>query len=953
LTRRAQLERLIQALILPSMPVALYAVVQRFGLDPMPWLGDVTVRVASTMGNSIFVAAYLIMVVPLTIVRLGEALRALDDDESSAAVLRVAGYLVLVFIQVLAVVLSQSRGPLLGLMGGCFFLLLLLAAYRGRKVMLGILGAGALLAAFLVVFNLPGSPLAPLREVPYIGRLGQVFEVGSGTGRVRVLIWDGAVDLIQSDPLRLIVGHGPETMHVVYNPFYPPELGNLESRNASPDRSHNEAFDSLVQTGLLGFAAYLFLFTSLFYYSLRWLGMIDNKRERNQFLALFFGCGIASAVGFELWGQSTGTVKPFTFFGVALPAGMIVGLTLYVVLQALRGGEAPRTPGRLLVAGLLGGLIAHFIEIHFGIAIAATRTLFFAMAGLLVVVGALSAQRPMLGLAIDEGEDEPEPAPTAAVSKPRAGQGRKRARRRGPRTQTIHAPAPWISWLSSGWLLLVILVTLTFDFIVRSSPEREQLFVLIWLISLSWLLGSLILGAEHMASRKDGSGPWPFAIQTGVGLLVYALLHWMTLAGRDGVGAEVSSSLLLLYYGVLLLLLLAWAWTLVRNDPPPAEMVHSRALWLYPLLAVGVVIAALFTNIDVVRADIWYKQAFAGYHASATQLANRGEMDNADANYAAAIESYDIAFDLNPGEDYYLLFKGKALLEQADGSAAAMDAQAANLGVSGSEYEVQELMPLAEQRDRQFEDALEVLRRARDLAPLNTDHSANMARAYQVWGDRTYDAARRQERLDESVRWFVGDEAAGLKGAIDLSPNNAGLWRELATTQYLAGDTTAALESIDKALEVDSRFLLPLRLRATMLVEEATRLTAGGDTEGAKEIWEKARQDYLDYIDSREGRNDATAWSGLSLVEARLGNTDGAREANKKVLEIAPGDLDTLRNLAILERDAGNPEAGCEYVGQGLTYYPGDAGLQQLNEALGCGVDAQMIDTGADSGGTP
>ena len=84
---RAQLERLVLAIILPSLPIALYAVVQRFGQDPMPWLGNVTRRVASTMGNSIFVAAYLIMVVPLTWVRLVQAYRRLEEDESTAAVL--------------------------------------------------------------------------------------------------------------------------------------------------------------------------------------------------------------------------------------------------------------------------------------------------------------------------------------------------------------------------------------------------------------------------------------------------------------------------------------------------------------------------------------------------------------------------------------------------------------------------------------------------------------------------------------------------------------------------------------------------------------------------------------------------------------------------------------------------------------------------------------------------
>ncbi len=946
LKRRSQLDRLIQALILPSMPIALYAVVQRFGLDPMPWLGDVTVRIASTMGNSIFVAAYLIMVVPLTIVRLFEALRSLDEDESSAAVLRVAGYLVLVFIQVLAIVLSQSRGPLLGLMGGCFFLLLLLAAYRGRKAMLGVLAVGTAAAVFLIVFNLPGSPLAPLREVPYIGRLGQVFEVGRGTGRVRVLIWDGAVDLIQSDPARLLVGHGPETMHVVYNPFYPPELGNLESRNASPDRSHNEAFDALVQTGLLGFAAYLFLFVSLFYYGLRWLGMIDNARERNTFLGLVFGTGVLSAAGFEWWTRSGDAAGAWTFFGVAFPAGMIVGLMLYVVLQALRGGEAPRTPGRLLVAGLMGGLIAHFIEIHFGIAIAATRTLFFAMSGLLVVIGALSAGRPGLGLADDLVEDEADgPTSAAPASSGRKRKGRSK-RRSAIRGQGTFVPPAWVSWMSAAWLLLVVLVTLTFDFIVRSEPEQEQLFVLVWLISLSWLLGALILGSEERVRHPEGGIGLFAGLTLGV-LSMYAILHWATLATGTGVGAATSSGLLVIYYAVLLLVLLAWAWTLTQGDAPPPTAIRGHASWLYFLLALGAVAASLWTNVNVVRADIWYKQAFAGYHANATSLANRGDAPNAEANYTAAIQSYDKAFDLNGGEDYYLLFKGKALLEQADGTAAGLDRELAQADVArtGSEYELDGLQAQVRARDDQFEAALAVLEQAYELAPLNTDHSANVARAYQVWGDRTYDAARRAERLAESVRWFVGDPAAGIPGATSLSPQNAGLRRELATTQYLAGDTQGALATIDEALAIDSRFLLPLRLRATIRVEEASGKAAANDSEGAQESWELARADYQAYTETREGARDATAWSGLALVSARLGDTDGARVANEKVLEIAPGDRDTLRNLAILERDAGNREAACDWIAQGLTLYPGDPGLQQLNTLpeLACGIDASML----------
>ena len=66
---RVQLERLITFGIVTSVPVAAYGIVQALGMDPLPWAGDVQTRVASSMGNAIFVAAWLIMAVPLTLQR--------------------------------------------------------------------------------------------------------------------------------------------------------------------------------------------------------------------------------------------------------------------------------------------------------------------------------------------------------------------------------------------------------------------------------------------------------------------------------------------------------------------------------------------------------------------------------------------------------------------------------------------------------------------------------------------------------------------------------------------------------------------------------------------------------------------------------------------------------------------------------------------------------------------
>jgi hypothetical protein len=66
----AQLNRLVTVLLATSVPVCIYGILQALGLDPLQWQQAATGRVASTVGNPIFLAAYLVMLLPLTFWRL-------------------------------------------------------------------------------------------------------------------------------------------------------------------------------------------------------------------------------------------------------------------------------------------------------------------------------------------------------------------------------------------------------------------------------------------------------------------------------------------------------------------------------------------------------------------------------------------------------------------------------------------------------------------------------------------------------------------------------------------------------------------------------------------------------------------------------------------------------------------------------------------------------------------
>jgi hypothetical protein len=228
------------------------------------------------------------------------------------------GMLAITGFLLITIFFSQSRGPWLGIAAGLFvfFTLLLWNAYRRahqagassaarwRGLLIGEIVLALTLGGFIVAFNTVDSPFFNgLRSIPYIGRLGTLLESESGTGLVRRLIWvgddkaGGAVGLITSDPLRAVIGWGPESMFVAYNKFYPPALANIEARGASPDRSHEAYLDELVTKGLLGLISYLFVLISFF--ALAWRLARHGSGQNTRVLAI---AGVAIVVAHVIEG---------------------------------------------------------------------------------------------------------------------------------------------------------------------------------------------------------------------------------------------------------------------------------------------------------------------------------------------------------------------------------------------------------------------------------------------------------------------------------------------------------------------------------------------------------------------------------------------------------------------------------------------------------------------------
>jgi tetratricopeptide (TPR) repeat protein len=961
---REQVERLVTMAIVVSLPIALYGILQHYGRDPLPWAADVTGRVASNMGNPIFVAAYLIMVVPLTLARVVESFSVILASEKGVTsnVVLATCYVFILAAQLICIFFSQSRGPLLGLLAGLFsFVLLSLIILRQRAqdqtslqlsdvgkaiaivilsglagfmlgvvggvllskvgfldsppdttllsalgfllgMVSGVIGIGLLVvfrrgwkwlwlawiieamipAVFLVVFNLPGSPLASWRELPYIGRLGQVFETESGTGKVRVLIWEGAVKMMtphapiqypsgQPDRLnflRPLIGYGPESMFVAYNRFYPPDLAHVEARRASPDRSHNESFDALVITGLLGFIAYLLLFGSAFYHGYKRLGLIKTSRQRNIFIALFLAGALAASLFLGFW-------KGAHFVGVALPLGIALGLLGYLVVSAVvfYGQPNPQSPTsnfQFLLIALVSALLAHFIEISLGIAIAATRTYFWVYAALMVATGYY------VGTTIVA-------MPVEVPEQPR----RKRRRSRRSQAPLVSVPP---SQEAQGrenpvtiysLLMGLILVTMAFDYVTPQFNIAAKGYSLLWLFVLTWLLGGAITVALTSGRGLLRGSSWPLTsvlyslISLGCFLIFFIVRTYQTRpriapASINDVlrQANVVANGLVFYYIAVLLLLLAVAGALLVGRSLPLSFWRRRYGWLYPLLVVGVIALIFITNLNTVRADIVYKHAKSYFEA--------GQWD-------ASIALHQQAVKIAPKEDYYYLFLGSALLEKAKQAPEGPATLPEGINIAKVlSFTPQQIASLSREDLLRASEA--VLLEARRLNPLNTDHSANLARLNRTWGQMASNEAQRVEKLDKALKYY--------QQATSLSPNNAQLFKEWGEVYYVLGDHEGALEKYQHSLSVDSEY-----------DETYLRL---GDLYLNRQEWDKAADAYSKALELNPGI--VQAHSALGYIYAQQGRPQEAIEENLKVIELAPNDYASHKNLAILYQQLGRTD---------------------------------------------
>jgi len=710
LRRREQLDRLLSTVLLTSLPVSLYAVLQHYQLDPLIWGYDTAWRAPSTLGNPIFSGAYFIMVIPVTLQRVITSVQGASwrPERRLRSLLTGGGYLAILGLQLTALLFTRSRGPILGLAGGLFFFLLLVGARQGSKTLVAVALVMALLfAGFLVATNLPGPVAKILRNMPYLGRLAGLLE--STTVQQRILIWQGAADMLKNAEWRVLVGHGPETMFYVFQPYVLPELVQSTGQTIAHDRAHNAAWDALLTQGLLGLAVYVCLLGSIFYRGLELLGLVRRcRQDRLWFAAL---AAIGTSLGALLPRLLLGT---WAYLGLGLSSGLLIALLLFLLRAPLTAPISNVHMGGsdLLVIALVSAVAAHFVEIQVGVPVGATQVLFWVYAAVIAALasstvsgsGVLSSSLDASGASLDRAVIE-ETRPGSSHIRPR-----RRRRPGGARLAALLRTPLASSSLILGLLLLILSTSfVTGGFQLRSHAPLVLLFFIVWVGGTALT----ILDLSRQWDRPSGHPGWGrwlrfslvlSLLMPAVGLPLYVL-------GLPASGQPAT--MVLIEYVLLGLSMLALAWALPSQLSP--EKLRDRGGRVWPCLALLLVTAVpiTLTNVNVSRANVYFRASQALVDA---RLWNR------------AITFGRRATQLAPGQPHYQLFLGRTYIQRA--------------------------LDDPVHRDRWLERAEEALLQAVELNPLDPDHYAHLGQIFQYRAQTIEETGERMEVLSKALAYY-------------------------------------------------------------------------------------------------------------------------------------------------------------------------------------------------------
>lgn len=911
LRNAAQLRRLQYAFILTSLPVAGYGILQHFRLDSFPWSNVMQGRSTGTMGNPIFLGAYLAVVIPITFGCLMQAVRILrkDSDRGPGAALAGVCSLALV-LQGLALFYTQSRGPVIGLIVSgylCVFLFLVTQKRPGRDSILipaAAAGLGVLAPVFVIAatriasgFGAGGGMIIPIAAVICTGLaygfvwrrpwgrnwlwltwliqsavllavfsfvpirsieesmratpLGRLARLSGNSVDVRRLLWQSGFQALKSGSPPAATDNGGDPLRY-FRPvigFGPENVWRAANSYASPQLARLHAAETVDRMH----SETLDNLISLgFAGGLLWLTI----------LAAAFHCAL-KLIGFE---AMNGRGNPFIYFSAI---GCIGGVLWPWV------ASHPELMAVGVVAGMLAGVAAFA-------AWSAIRDRISSSAGddrrmfMLGILGALIVYFVETGVGIPVTSTRTYFFILLALVAVFAVRNPNRIEEPVKKRGSKQAAMPKDQQLIFPLLSSFAIISICWSFIINNSNESSALalFWRAWFAGYPGVKSALPVPESLILLLLIFGGSVGLMYAESVGLqvrkasffktlaralflmlavwLVMAILSaafWTVTEGASPLKISIDAeSRVVLYIVALCLLMFAAAWRLVAADAVRHTAMRAAGMRSVCVGALAVIGVLIFTHQFVLRpARADVTFRIARAYESAGSL-------------PASIQLYGRAATLAPLNARYRISLG---LAQA--SAGTADAAMKQESIRSLQYAV-------------------------DLNPLDPAGNRTLGAIYMQEAERSADIESRSSLLRKAIAVY--------QRAIRLAPNYPDAYGDMGRCYFLLGDNRKAESLYERSLQIN-----PYYPRTHMFLGEMHfRLK---NVEQAYRDFEKAYG--LD-------RGNLDAMRNLGFILTVLGRKQDAIKMYMHALAHSPGDLMSLRRLSALYFNIGDSDAGHRYA---------------------------------------
>ncbi len=297
---KRDVELLLAIWMVISIAISAYALLQGVGIDFKIWKATfVGERVFSTLGNPLYLSAYLVLTIPA-------AIGLYLTRRSRLAILAIA-------LGIPALIITYSRSGWLALIAALVLFPPLMLGNSDSKPSFSLLRRRAVaVTAVILSMIIASSALAPkLGE-----RVRSAFDRGAGSVAARFYLWKLTAMMISERP---ILGYGPETFLEVSSARLDLNQQRAE-RNTQYDRPHSDLLQVAFNSGILGFLAYA-------YFLIRYFSGIARRGEDPERTTMITGL-FAGVLGYLIAVQfffSSLAVSPVMWLVMAMTGILVRG----------------------------------------------------------------------------------------------------------------------------------------------------------------------------------------------------------------------------------------------------------------------------------------------------------------------------------------------------------------------------------------------------------------------------------------------------------------------------------------------------------------------------------------------------------------------------------------------------------------------------------------------------